>query len=105
MGREFVQAWEVVREEGIQCANYLGIDPPEILAVGPERFGLGAESGSRQAITREREAILAKVLQKALDSLEYQSSMAVRSWRNRDKLSTAFLLDLPGPHNLWSSVE
>ena len=31
--------------------------------------------------------------------------MAVRSWANRDKLSTAFLLDLPGPHNLWTSVE
>ena len=95
----------MIQEEGTQCPNYLGIDLPEILVVGPERFGLGADSGSRQVITREREGMLAKVLQKSLDSLEDQSSMAVRSWTNRDKLSTAFLLDLPGPHNLWTSVE
>ena len=31
--------------------------------------------------------------------------MAVQSWKNRDKISTAFLLELPGPHNSWSSAE
>ena len=31
--------------------------------------------------------------------------MAVRSWNNRDKLSTAFLMDLPGPHNFWTWAE
>ena len=70
MGREFIWAWEAIQEEGIQCANYLGIDPPDILVVGPEWFGLGAESGSRQVITRESEDILSKVMQKALESLE-----------------------------------
>ena len=27
------------------------------------------------------------------------SSMVARCWSNRDKITTAFLLDLPGPHN------
>ena len=31
--------------------------------------------------------------------------MEVRCWGNRDKLTTAFLLDLLGPHNNRSSVE
>ena len=31
--------------------------------------------------------------------------MAIKAWKNRDKISTAFLLELPGPHNSWSSAE
>ena len=31
--------------------------------------------------------------------------MALKSWKNRDKLTTAFLLELPGPHNQWTSAE
>ena len=31
--------------------------------------------------------------------------MVVKSWNNRKKLSTAFLLDNLGPHNLWTSAE
>ena len=30
---------------------------------------------------------------------------SVKSWRNRDKISTAYLLELPGPHNSWTSAE
>ena len=29
----------------------------------------------------------------------------MRAWKNRDKLTTAFLLELPGPHNQWSLAE
>ena len=46
--------------------------------MGPERFGLGAESGSRQIIVRERETLLTKVLKKTLEDLEDQTSMEVR---------------------------
>merc|ERR1712015_409158 len=42
---------------------------------------------------------------KGLSLLQDQSSMAIQTWKNRDKISTAFLLELPGPHNQWSSAE
>ena len=48
---------------------------------------------------------MAATMKKALGQYPDQSVMAVKSWRNRDKISTAFLLELPGPHNSWTSAE
>ena len=70
LGREFTRAWGLVQEEAQEISQYLREDLPDILDVAPEQFGLGAESGSRQIIVREREALLAKVLNKALEDLE-----------------------------------
>ena len=66
LGWEFVRAWGIVREEAQGIAEYLKEDLPEILDTGPEQFGLGVESGSRQIILRERETLLTKVLKKTL---------------------------------------
>ena len=52
-----------------------------------------------------RESLLAAVLGKALHQYPDQSLNAIKAWKNRDKISTAFLLELPGPHNQWSSAE
>ena len=70
---------------------------------GQEEFGLGAESRSRQVIVKDREAFLSKVFKKSLEDIEDQSTKEARCWSNRDKLTTAVLLNLPGPHNSWSS--
>ena len=70
-----------------------------------ERF-LGCHSGvSNNRIIEARESLLAEMVEKGLSQHPDQSSMAIKAWKNRDKLSTAFLLELPGPHNQWSSAE
>ena len=78
---------------------------PEIFTTTAQGFGSGALSTSRQKILEGRELLLAATLTKALTHYPDKSSMAVKGWKNRDKLSTAFLLELPGPHNVWSSME
>ena len=66
---------------------------------------MGSTSGSRQKMVESRELLLAATMAKGLSQYVDQSAMAVHSWKNRDKISTAFLLELPGPNNLWSSAE
>ena len=98
-------AWNSVRGEAFQCGNFLGIGLPDIFTTTAEGFGSGHPSGSRQKLLEGREQLLAAVLTKALSEYPDQSAMAVKAWKNRDKLSTAFLLDLSGPQNQWSSAE
>ena len=43
--------------------------------------------------------------EKGLGQYPDQSAMPVKAWKNRDKISAGFLLELPGPHNPWSSAE
>ena len=52
-----------------------------------------------------RELLLAGAMGKALSLYENQGAMAIKSFKNRDKISTAFLLELPGPNNQWTSAE
>ena len=66
---------------------------------------MGSTSGSRQKMVESRELLLAATMAKGLSQYVDRSAMAVHSWKNRDKISTAFLLELPGPNNLWSSAE
>ena len=105
LGGEFNLAWNSVRREASQCCNFLGEKMPEIFTPSAEGFGLGAVEGSRQKMVEGREMLLAATLSKGLSQLADQGAMAVTSWKNRDKISTAFLLELPGPHDVWSSAE
>ena len=83
----------------------MGEEVPAILATNAAGFGLGAELGSRQAIIEVREPLLAAVVGKALSQYPDQASNAIKAWKNGDKISTAFLLELPGPHHHWSLAE
>ena len=89
----------------MQCCNFLGEALPEVFSPTAEGFGQGAVSGSRQKMVESRELLLAATLGKGLGQYVDQSAMAVKAWKNRDKISTAFLLELPGPHNSWPSAE
>jgi hypothetical protein len=52
-----------------------------------------------------REMTRAKLLIKALEQFRPQKARPVWSWRQRDKLSTAWLLALPLPHTALSNDE
>ena len=74
------------------------------LSVPPEGVGEGRTDGSTRAeVTKEREKLRVDVLEKALENYEDPNARTVMSWKQRDKLSSAFLLDIPGPHSSLSS--
>ena len=65
LGTEFTRAWVIVGREATQISEFFGEELSKILDVGAEDFRLGVESGSRQVIFKEREALLSKVLKKS----------------------------------------
>ena len=105
LGAEVARAWEATKAEAQQSCAFLEKDLPEVFSPEAEGFGQGSSGETRQRIIEARESLLAGLVEKGLSLHADQSSMAVKGWRNRDKLSTAFLLELPGPHNQWSSAE
>ena len=58
---------------------------------------------TRGKIIEAREKTRAKLLSRALQQFRPQKARPVRSWRQRDKLSTAWLLCLPLPHTALSN--
>ena len=79
---------------------------PYLLTSEVEGVGLGSEDGStRKLVTDEREKLRAAVLKKALEDYPNQAARSVIAWKQRDKLCTAFLVALPGPHTSLSSPQ
>ena len=79
---------------------------PDILTSEVEGVGLGSEDGTtRKLVTDEREKLRAAVLKKALEDYPNQAARSVIAWKQRDKLCTAFLVALPGPHTSLSSPQ
>ena len=104
LGVEFAQAWNTVKEETDQMSVFLQEEVPAVLASEAEGFGLGEDWGARQMLVKEREKLMVATMEKALQQQD-PTARPVTVWNNRCKLSTAFLLELPGPHNQWSSAE
>ena len=105
LGEEFIAAWTSIRTEAEQLSAFVEEDLPAVFSTEASGFGDGAAFGTRRRAVEARETLLAAAVGKALSLCEDQSSLAVRAWKNRDKLTTAFLLELPGPHNQWSPAE
>ena len=100
-GRELQGAWEILQREALQCSAFLGQDLDGHLAVEVEIVGGGSVDGStRKAIVQQREELRGAVLKEALAKMDNSTLKPVRAWSNRDKLSTAWLLCLPGPDGL-----
>ena len=71
-----------------------------------EEVGCGSVTGeTRGKFLEAREMTRAKLLIKALEQFRPQKARPVWSWRQRDKLSTAWLLALPLPHTALSNDE
>ena len=102
-GRELSAAWTVLQLEAEQSSAYIGQDIGGHLAVQVE--GVGGESvdgSTRWAVVQQREELRGAVLKEALARMGNSTLRPVRAWGNRDKLSTAWLLCLPGPDGLSS---
>jgi hypothetical protein len=102
-GNELARAWDNLQAEARRSCQYLGQELTGSLSYPAEGIGEGAEDGSTRAkITKEREELRAAVLKKALTELD-PTARPVWSWKQRDKLSSAFLLNTPGAHSSLST--
>ena len=82
---------------------YLGQGINGSLAVDADAAGQGATDGStRRKITAEREELRGAVINESMARMPNAKTRAVVAWRNRDKLSSAWLCCLPGPEGLSS---
>ena len=102
-GNELARAWGLLQTEARECCQYLGEELTGSMSHSAEGIGEGAEDGSTRALlTKEREEKRAAVMKKALADLD-PTARPVWSWTQRDKLSSAFLLDTPGAHSSLST--
>ena len=90
----------------MSLCDYLGQDLDVPLAVSADAICEGSIEGStRKRITEQREMLWGSALSKALETHPNQLARPVMVWPQMDKLSTSWLLSLPGPNNgLTSSV-
>ena len=103
-GRELARAWEVIQGEATEACQYLGKELEGRLAERLEGLGAGSTKGAtRKELSREREELRKEVFDRALTLHIDQRARGVSSWKERDKLTTAFLLSTPGPHTALSS--
>ena len=86
-------------------SDFLGMNLESPLAVAAEEIGEGSTDGStRKKTVEQRERIRGSVLSKVLETYPDQSARPVWVWPQRDKLSAAWLLSLPGPHSGLTST-
>ena len=98
--RELQNAWEVLQSEALTLSQYLDLDLDVPLAVPAEGIGEGRVDGStRKLVIEQRETLRGSALTKALKNHPNQGLRPVRIWPQMDKLSTSWLLALPGPNN------
>ena len=97
-GVEFSNAWNDLQNEAMTMCNFLDTGLEAALSVPVEGGGEGTEDGStRKSIVEQRETLRGSVLNKALEMYSDQTVRPVLVWPQKDKLSSAWLLSLPGP--------
>ena len=102
---EFQQAWDFLKLEAQEASTFLGRDVEGPLTQDVESAGDGNTSGTtRNKILEEREKTMGLLLLAALEQHPNQNMRPVWSWPERDKLSSQWLLTLPG-HDLSLSSE
>ena len=108
-GRELASAWDWLQQETIAAKAYLGEAGEE--TVGPlcqpvESAGEGCTTGkTRTKLVEEREILMGRVLARALEQRNVRDCREALSWPQRDKLSSQWLLNLPGHNSTLSPDE
>ena len=103
---EMSRAWEILTTEAKEAAKWLDSDLDHVFTVPLEGFGEGSTTGkTRGDIVTARENTRAVMLGKALSLYQPQKARPVWAWKQRDKISCAWLLALPGTESSLSNVE
>ena len=105
-GQELREAWDTLQKEAKAMSEFLGANLEEPLCTPTEGLGEGSLDGTtRKRILEQMEMLKGSVLTKALQHHPNQMARPVKVWPQIDKLSSSWLLSLPGPHSgLTSSI-
>ena len=97
VGEEYARAWDLLQTESRECSEYLGWDFIGHLAV--ENAGEGSsDGGTRRKVVEQKEGLCAAVLSKALELHPDQLARPVWIFPQLDKMSSSWILTLPGPN-------
>ena len=103
-GVELRRAWEAVQGEAREACEFLGRELEGPLAATLEGLGEGSTTGAtRKLLSKAREELRLDVFERSISLQAHNRARGLSSWKERDKLCTAFLLSTPGPHSSLSS--
>ena len=105
-GQELTRAWGQIRIEAAQCCAYLGEELPSVLAATAFTIGKDSVSGeTRGLVVEAREKLRAKSLKKLMSEVRYRKTRAALSLKQRDKVSSSWVLAIPASDTSLSSIE
>ena len=105
-GIEMTRGWEVLTKEARETADWLGKDIEKVFSTPLAGLGNGSVSGkTRGDIMSAREKTRSLLMSKALSQHRPKRDRAAWAWRQRDKISSSWLLALPGPDSTLSNAE
>ena len=105
-GAEMTRAWDSLVKEARESAEWLGSEVEHVFTVPLAGLGESSVSGkTRGEIVTAREKTRALLLAKALSTYQPRKARPVWAWRQRDKISSSWLLALPGGESSLSNSE
>ena len=108
-GKELAESWRLLQLETRSAMTFLEEDDEEVegpLSAAVEDAGEGSVTGgTRGQLVQDKEMLMGRVMLRALEKHPRQGDRAVFSWPQRDKLSAAFLLQLPGHDSSLTAAE
>ena len=106
IGQEIIRLWAALRLEATQAAQWLDTEVPKALACEVSGIGYGSVTGeTRGRVVEARENTRAKVLEKALTLVRPKSTRAAWALRQRDKISSSWVLALRSADTALSNAE
>ena len=103
---EVQRAWDLLTAEASKSAEWLGIEIEQVFNVPLIGIGDGSVNGNtRTEIVSARERTRVQLLDKALSLHLPKKTRPAWAWRQRDKLSSSWLLALPGPESHLNNAE
>ena len=105
-GEEMRRAWDTLTREAREAAEWLGSDVEQVFSVPLAGLGEGSVSGkTRGDIVSAREKTRAQVLTKALSLYMPRKARPAWAWKQRDKISSSWLLALSGADSSLNNAE
>ena len=105
VAHEFASSWRALRDEAESAAAWLGRELGGPLAAEVSSAGQGYQGKLRSSIVEHREQMMGRLLDECLLRHPQLGARPVFSWPERDKLSSQWLLALPGVDTSLTSEE
>ena len=105
-GTEMVMSWQKLTMEAREAAEWMEREMEPVFTVAVSGLGEGSVSGeTRGKIVSAREKTRALLLNKALAEHRPKKDRPAWGWKQMDKISSSWLLALPGPDSTLSNAE